>query len=182
MKHYQIFISSKNQKSLEKFNEFFYNNLKNFIIINKYLKQKKHTKIITILKSPHVNKKAQEQFKFNIFFQTINVSTPKNFKLLTYIKNIKSNLFLDIKIKLKLLINNNLTKKTYKTILNPINFNANLFYSTKNYKNKKIKINKNFLLQKNFDKLKNLSKTNSLIKITKVLKIFDIYGELFTKN
>jgi ribosomal protein S10 len=182
MKHYQIIISSKNKKSLDKFIKFFTENLSNFIIINNFFKTKLKTKIITILKSPHVNKKAQEQFKINIFYKTINISTPKNFKLLTYLKNINSHLFTDIKIKLKLLINYKLSKKIYNNILNPTNFNTNIFNKTKVYKNKKIEQNNNFIIKKKLNNIYEFNKSKNLIKINKILKIFDIYGELANKK
>ena len=78
-----ITIKSKNKNSLENFLNVFYefgNNNKLKLNRAMFLSQrKKHNKIFTILKSPHVNKTAQEQFEFILFTKSIKVDTPQIF-------------------------------------------------------------------------------------------------------
>lgn len=180
MKHYQISIVSKNKKSLEDFITFVYNKLK---ITNKYFQKKKQRKILTILKSPHVNKKAQEQFNSNLYYKTINVYLPQYLKLIRFIKTIKSNLFLDVHIKVKLIINQRLEKKINKTVFNPTNFKLNCLINNKvKYCNSKKKISSNILLTKNKNFKKKITNYNYFSNIKTFLKIMDIYGELFKKE
>jgi ribosomal protein S10 len=178
MKHYQINIISKNKKSLENFVTFVNSNLQKLQITNKYFQKKKNRKILTILKSPHVNKKAQEQFNSNLYHKSVNIYLPQYFKLITFIKTVKSNLFLDVRVKVKLIINNKLEKKMHRNIFNPTNFKLNCFSNKINYCNKKIKTKSNNLLFNNKKLKKQISKNNSFSNINKFLKILDIYGEL----
>jgi len=68
MKTFKITIFSRNQHSVNKFFSLFINNVdSNFTVIKKHFQNKRAKKIITILKSPHVNKKAQEQFENKLF-------------------------------------------------------------------------------------------------------------------
>ena len=70
-----IKISSKNKKSLQNFLKVFElfcekKNLKSNTFIKYFSQKQKTSNIYTILKSPHVNKKAQEQFEYSIIFKT----------------------------------------------------------------------------------------------------------------
>ena len=63
MKQYCLKIQSKNEKSLKNFLCFFFKHLKTrFSIIQKSSANQTNRRVITFLKSPHVNKTAQEQF------------------------------------------------------------------------------------------------------------------------
>lgn len=194
MKHYQINIESKSKKHLENFLLFFSKSLKNYNLINKLLSKKKKRKILTILKSPHVNKKAQEQFQFNIYYKNINLYSVQNKIALLFIKRINSTIFSNVKIQIKFPINSNLIKNTQTKIFNPTNFKLN-FFIKKSYFNEIIRENnkdilsrlkeakrKNILLELKQKKIKNIllltlkhkdSKTSllSLIKKEKTKKI-----------
>ena len=72
-----IRIFSKTQESIERFLNFFiiFHNKKKLTLCSKTLKKIKKNKKFTLLKSPHVNKTAQEQFKFEIFSNEIFIKS-----------------------------------------------------------------------------------------------------------
>jgi ribosomal protein S10 len=179
MKYYQITITSKNKKSLEQFSAFIYKRLKKLQFTNKFFQKKTKNRILTILKSPHVNKKSQEQFNYNLYSKHINFYFPQNFKVIKFIKTIKLTLFLDVNITIKLIINEQLEKKIYKNIFNPVNFKLQFLFKPQRYLNKKINTNINFLLGSS-ESIENSNNKKQLFKnLNKFLKINDIYGELF---
>lgn len=159
MKQFQLIITSKNKKSLKNFLNFIFKNSDKFTKLIKNFKINKKHRLLTILKSPHINKKAQEQFIFITFQIKLNFITQQQLKHLLLIKKIKDNVFLDVNIKIKLLINKNLSKKTEIRIFNPTNFKLNVSL-VKHYYNKYY----------NFKKLQ------------KFFKILDIYGEFCHKK
>lgn len=121
----------------------------------KWLKQKGSRKIITLLKSPHVNKSAQEQFKImNLKTKTNRLTIKKLNQLLIFklLKNFgSSTLRFNIKINTAAQIKKKLTSKCIK--LN--NFKLNLFETKKK------------------------SDTKNDFKMISSFKILDAYGELF---
>jgi ribosomal protein S10 len=170
MKYYQITITSKNKQSLKDYSKFFNNNIEIFKLLSKSYNKIKNKKIITILKSPHVNKKAQEQFEFSLFSKQITLQMPNSYKFLILLKKIETNLFSDVNIKIKLLVNKNLPEKFQTKIFNPSYFQLNFFKTDILFDNnaKKMKFKKKNLLD--------------FKKATQIFKIFDIYGEIFHKN
>ena len=97
-----------------------YNSLKSFVRIFKILTQteelklnkilkvfqkKRFKKIFTILRSPHVNKSAQEQFEYNLFAKHVNIKSHQILKTLIILKKIKTISFSDIELKIKFIIN-----------------------------------------------------------------------------
>ena len=175
MKHYHLTIISKNKKSIKDLLAFFNITTLHFKTIKKYFKKNKKRKFFTILKSPHVNKTAQEQFEYKIYSSKLIIYSPLSFKSLIFLKKIKNNLFPDTKIKLKLIINSRLSEKTQMQIFDPTNFKLNIFNIVCN-KNKKLKETKQYHTQKF---IKSQKKTFKQIK--NVLKILDIYGEFIKK-
>jgi ribosomal protein S10 len=166
MQNYNLTIISKNNKSATSVTARL---LRAIYIFKKHFQKKKKKKIITILKSPHVNKNAQEQFEYVFFSHQFNMYSPAHiYVFFNFIKKTRLSLFSDVKFKLKFIINPILLKKKQANIFNPNNFilsfYKNCINSNKtimNSKKKKIKLNKN--------KKKNTSF---------YLKTFDIYGEL----
>ena len=77
---------------------FFIFKLKYFI---QYFPKKQKTNIFTILKSPHVNKKAQEQFEIFVFSKQLTLYSIKKLKYLFYLKKIQESLFSNVKVKIK---------------------------------------------------------------------------------
>jgi ribosomal protein S10 len=156
MKPCNVTIISNNYKSINNFFLFFFNSRKtSFNVIKKYFQKKRNKKILTILKSPHVNKKAQEQFESRIFSKQLKIYSSQNFQYLIFIKKIKTYLFPDALIKTKFTINQNETKQIRMQIFNPNNFKLNAFKE---------------------------KKKNIILKIKILIKVFDIYGELTKIN
>lgn len=174
MKFYHLTIKSRNQKSISAFFSFFFSSINNlnFHVVKKYFEKKRKKKVLTILKSPHVNKKAQEQFEFRYYSKQIALHSTQNDKHLVFIKKVRANLFSDIKIKTKFSINKEGENKLRKQIFNPKNFQVKMIDSQKS---------QSYNFKRNTHlKVKNYYKTqNSLNKaMTKYLKVLDIYGEL----
>jgi len=157
-----IKISSKNYKSLKNFITFFItfcetNNL-NFKLFLKYFKQRQKKFNFTILKSPHVNKTAQEQFEYRIFSKQINLYSFQLIKFLIILKKIQIALFSDIKVQIKFFYNKKKINKIKRKTFNPNNFKMQLFQTKTSIE----------LQQKK--------------KIEFYLNLFDIYGEISLKN
>jgi len=162
---FNVTIRSKNKVSINHFFWFF----KKYLIfssnsINKYYQKKISIKRITLLKSPHVNKKAQEQFETIIFKKHFKILIKKNSKLLLFLKKISYNAYSDINIKIKELLNssNFFVKKKLKIIsLNnfKVNMYCNIFVKAKNFRFKKglnfwkKNNNLNYIISKKINKL-----------------------------
>lgn len=140
---FNLIIYSKNKKSLLEFFRNFEKTCKNnnIRIFYKLYKSKKNQKKILLLKSPHVNKTAQERFKIKTFFKNVYIYSPTSFKLLTFFKKYINLTLFDIFIKIKILINKNIIKKKLITFCD-INNNTKL--KKKNFKIITKKILKNF--------------------------------------
>ena len=144
-------ILSKNKKSLQKFLKVFLffckKNKINFFI--KYFSKKQKTHIFTILKSPHVNKKAQEQFEYRLFSKQLNIFSFQILKFIITLKKVQTKLFPDIKINIKFILNTKKLNKYKITSLAPKNINLHMFENKKHG-----------------------------LKIEPYLKLLDIYGEI----
>ena len=183
MKSHLIKITSKNKKSLLKFlflvHKKFSFKIGSKSLLKNYLPVSKKRKIVTILKSPHVNKKAQEQFETRTFSQKLVIYTAYDNRFLYFLKNLKLKLFPDIRLKIKFIANRNNSIK--KQIFNLCNYkfqHSQFFYSQDaTTQNKKTDFKENFfyvpkLGDKNY-KIKNLKR--SIV----YLNIIGIYGKLF---
>lgn len=118
-------IESKNQISLENFVFFFFNDklISRFSRVVTYKQRHKKSNKITVLKSPHVNKTAQESFEIKYYRKKIKcfVSKPRLFLIL--LKKIKSTFFSELSLKIKFVFNRKIEKKKVKHT-----FNTNLYY------------------------------------------------------
>ena len=119
-----IKITSKNSSSLKNFIKDFKtlskNKKLNLVRFVQFYQNKKSDKIFTILKSPHVNKKAQEQFEYKLYSKNIKVKSFQPFKFLILLKNFQKYLHTDVNIKIKFILSkkdtnslNNLKKIKY---------------------------------------------------------------------
>lgn len=163
MSLYSINLISKSQKSLSKFFNFFmkFTRITQFIFINKINSRKSKKKIITILKSPHVNKKAQEQFEFGYFKYKFNVYSPQELKLILMLKKLQKKLFTDIKIEIKVLNSKKAVERKKQKIMNPLNIK---FENMPYFSHKTLNLKKSL---KYYD------------LVEKSIKSSDIYGETF---
>ena len=117
---FNIYIFSKNYHSLNNFVKFLNIKLKNLKVIKRNRKINKTT--VTFLKSPHVNKTAQEHFSFNYFTKNLIIKVKKPLLALFIIKFLKKKLFLDVKFKIKILNNSHYRKTILKNQIHPNNF------------------------------------------------------------
>ena len=110
-----LYIKTKNYHSLKKFSK---------ILIISFLKQKikkvkyyplsKKRTLYSVLKSPHVNKTAQEQFEFKYSHRKIVIFSKLFLKTLIIIKRYYSSIFYDIKIKILFSLLTKMSKKKKK--------------------------------------------------------------------
>ncbi len=151
-----IAIRSKNYNSLKSFVRIFKTLTQiEELKLNKILKifqKKRFKKIFTILRSPHVNKSAQEQFEYNLFAKHVNIKSYQILKTLIILKKIKTISFSDIELKIKFIINSKSKKNAF------IN----------NLKSKKIRI-----VSK-----KNNSKTFKIKKNRKIFRVIDKFEQI----
>jgi len=137
---FNLYLYSNNQKSLEHFilliNKLNRNNdvkLKFFSVQSQKLKKKKR---FTVLKSPHVNKKAQEHFEYNIYSRQLSFYSFQTKKLIFILKKIQTQLFSDLHIKIKItLIDYKLLEKRSLNV-HPKRFILFLEKKQKNYNTK----------------------------------------------
>ena len=118
-----IYVYSKNSVSLNTFLSFFFKVCKNKRIKTHFFSiqhsKPKLIKKFTVLKSPHVNKKAQEQFEFRVYKNQLSIYSYQNLKILTVLKKIQSRLFADVKVKVKFVFHHKKFEKEKKEKLNP---------------------------------------------------------------
>ena len=172
MTKYYITIYSKNEESLSSFLNFLKNTTKqlNSKIPLNVLRKQKIKKRITVLKSPHVNKIAQEHFGYAIYSIKISFYSWSIKRYLLFFKKVKSQLFSDIKIKIegKFAVKKRIVVGKF---FNPDNVTIQ-FFKSDGIKQNKIK-----------DKLAiyggvTLKNKNALKKTITYLKILDCYGNL----
>ena len=174
MKQYSLKISSKNEKSLKNFLSFFFNHLKTkFNIIQKLVTTHNDKKVITLLKSPHVNKTAQDQFELRVFTKQVLTKSFYSEKNIIFLKKILNKLFQDISINLEFVTNKSINLENKLLIFYPDNFKLSTY--------KQYKTNLKRRKQKNKTKTINLGK-NSLFNLTKFLNIVSVFGEILTIN
>ena len=123
-----LYFTSKNYKSLKNFLIFLNINLLKRVKLQKKIKHNKTKKsFFSILKSPHVNKKAQDQFNYIKYSKSIFIHTNRYNRLLFLIKRLCFNLFSDVRTKIKIVINKNYNKQIRLKIFNPSNFKLNFY-------------------------------------------------------
>lgn len=162
MKTFTLIIKSKNQTSKDNFLVVFKRiTLSNSSSIKKQFSRKINKKKITILKSPHVNKSAQEQFEIRFLKKQFTIKSINIFKYLILLKKLNFNLFSDVDIILKYNIKKKSTKKLGLKVFIPENFKFKKFLDRGNF-NTKLKLLKK---KKNLKKLLIDKKTNLILKI-----------------
>lgn len=133
----ELNISSKNYLVLKNFLSFLNNSFikkkLSFVIYTVHLKKIKTKKKFSILKSPHVNKTAQEQLEFITYKCTVLIYSYKVLLVLFLIKHIKLKLFSELSITI---IFKYSFKKFIKSLVNKLHVN-NLVLNTLLSKNQK---------------------------------------------
>jgi ribosomal protein S10 len=149
-------VSSKDKKVLEKFVQFL-SKLENSSTVLKHFAKQKQRKFITILKSPHVNKTAQEQFEFRFYSKQFLINSLKPLTYFLFLKKIKNASFPGIKLELKGLFSKFEENKMLLKLANPDNI------ITQNKRDLKISNQLKFFQ-------------------TKYIQLFDCYGEMRVKS
>ena len=163
-------VSSKDKRILEKFIKVF-TKIKSLPILVKPFPKHEKRKFITILKSPHVNKTAQEQFEYRFFSKHFLVFSPKPRVFFLLLKKLKNLSFSGIKLEVKGVFEKNVTNKHVLKLVNPDN----------------IVLQKTYLTRKNF---KRNEKRHEVLEFPqgeldlskKYIQLFDSYGEIYLKN
>ena len=92
-------------------------------------KKKIKTTVFTVLKSPHVNKTAQTQFENKLYRTQLTIYSNNYYKLIYFIKYFSENNFSDIKIKIKIIKNKNITSiLDISSYFLKKNVNSNVFF------------------------------------------------------
>jgi len=90
-----ITISSKDRKLLKKILKMF--SKFNFFFINfRTISKHRSKKFLSILKSPHVNKTAQEQYEYRIYSYKCSVQVLDLYHFLVFFKKLSADVFLDV--------------------------------------------------------------------------------------
>ena len=172
-------IYSKNSDSLANFLKFFYKlKKKNFwksILYTKQSQKKKSFSIISVLQSPHVNKKSQEQFNYYVHTKQLRIHVNQLALFLFIWKRIKMQLFVDVKLKTNFLLDKNLTHVfTFDEVISDRFFTIFL---------KTFRVNRPKTKKRKFAR-KAPKKTTYFSYITNLtfLKLIDVYGETLLKK
>ena len=165
-------LYSKDKNSLKRFIQLLHKitrKWKNLTFVSKNIKKRK--KKVTVLKSPHVNKKAQTQFQTITYGTLIKYSSLEMKKSYILLKKIRNHLFPDIKIKIEQTV---FTKPPKTLIKNKFLPKKVYYYKNSNTKTF-LKKQKNHLLdfQDNTENKRLLLKKNLLF-----LKVLDNYGNV----
>ena len=156
---FYIKVSSKHSENLKEFLLFLYK-FKNNNLVIKYFPKQKIKKFVTVLKSPHVYKSAQEQFEFRIHTKNLLIDSEQHFKFLYFLKKIQNNIFPFVNLKIKSIFDSKSIELDLKSNkLNPNKMNIQFLNSV-------VKKDSN----------------SKFIKVKKYLTLFDGYGELSIKK
>jgi len=148
-------ISCKNKKNLKKFLKFF-KRLKLLPILVKPFSRHQKFEFVSVLKSPHVNKTAQEQFEYRYFFKDFLIFSFKPLIFILFLKKLKSFTFLSIKFEIQVLSENKKVEKHLLRLINPDNLIL-----------QKISFQQNYL---------------DFYCCKKYIQLFDSYGEIYLQN
>lgn len=153
-------IYSKNSLSLTNFLKFFYklstNKKLSLGVFTSQCPVKRKKVFFSVLQSPHVNKTSQEQFEYKLFKKQIKINVFQINKLLVILKILKSKLFLDVNVQLKVVCNESLLRDSFFKKVNPDKF-----------------------VMKKF---KNVDLPHLKLESQTLLKMFDVYGEMSIMN
>lgn len=150
--YFSLKIFAKNKKSLKEFLDFL-SKVRSPAITFCNFPERKKKNFLTVLKSPHINKTAQDQFEYKIFCKTLHIWSPQYKFLLIFLKKIIKTSFPGIKMQVNSLVSFTFEKKTVTDSLNPKVINLFFFQNSVNKKSRK---------QKTF----------------KYVNLFDCFGEL----
>ena len=158
---FHIKVSAKDKKVLENFGQFI-SKLQLTSNSLRLLSKRNLRKFVTVLKSPHVNKTAQEQFEFRVYTKEFIISSFKPLTLFLILKKINDSSFSGLNLKIESLFKQNSKKKLIA--LDPDNVNLNTV--------------------EKFNPLvpSDLSSSQSFSLSKRYIQLFDCYGEMVLKT
>jgi len=148
-----IKVSSKDKQILKKFTNFLFK-LETLIFNLKCFPKQKKRKFITVLKSPHVNKTAQEQFEFRFYNKQFFINSLTPFIFLYLLKRIKNTSFSGMRLEIKILSSHKDKMRSFLKSINP---------------DYAILDNSSCLIKRD-------------VSLAKYIQLFDGYGEIFLKH
>lgn len=120
---FKLKVFAKDEKALKSFLSFFLDLQKTSSTCH-VVSSFNNRKVITVLKSPHVNKTAQEQFEYRIYSKKIFVHSYKPYMFLLTLKKLKSLCFPGVSLKITA-VSNFLNKfKNTPFLFLPNNYNV----------------------------------------------------------
>ena len=152
---FYVKISSKDNQVLKKFFRFLAK-LASTPTLLKYFSKQNKRKFITVLKSPHVNKTAQEQFEFRYYSAEFLIDSFKPLTFFLFLKRVSNLSFPGIKLEVKSLLNSEKKSQSVLKVVNPDNIMLN---------NISLKLD-----------------NNTVVAQKKYIQLFDSYGELYLKD
>ena len=150
---FHLKASAKDIRVLEKFSHFL-NKLETSTFVLKQRSKQNKRKFITILKSPHVNKTAQEQFEYRFYNKQFLINSFNSLTFLFVLKKAQVSSFPGLKLEVKGVINTNEKTRNFQKMFNPDNFVLKPY----------------------------LQSTIKLVSVTKYIQLFDCHGETFLKK
>ena len=105
----------------------FLSKLKNNNLLIKYFPKQKIKKFITVLKSPHIDKSAQEQFEFRVHTKKLIINSLQHLKFLYFLKKLQITIFPFINFKIEGIYNRKYQLNQISSKLDPNKFNSKFF-------------------------------------------------------
>jgi len=162
-------ISCKDKRILKKFLRSF-TKIKSLPFSVKSFSKQEKRKFVTVLKSPHVNKTAQEQFEYRLYSRHFLIHSLKPFTFFLLLKKLKNLSFPGLDLQVKGVLKKNKLSKQVLQFVDPDNI---VLKSTNSLHLKKI----------SFRKVKYQKNDNFEFEFCKkYLQLFDLYGEICLKK
>ena len=169
-------ISCKDKKVLKKFISFFIK-IKSLFIKSFPINKKR--KFVTVLKSPHVNKTAQEQFEYRFFSKNFIIFSFKPFVFFLLLKRLKNFSFSGIKFEIRGLSAKKKTDKHILKLINPDNIVfRNIYFKSKVFGKSTFLKEIKFLGFKKNEISGSGCNNYTFDFIKKYIQSFDSYGEI----
>jgi hypothetical protein len=160
-------ISCKDERILKKFLCFF-TKIKFLPFFLKSFSKHGKRKVITVLKSPHVNKTAQEQFEYRLYSKNFLIYSFKPFTFFLLLKKLKNLSFPGLNLEVKGFFGKNPSQMPQITDPDNIILKNTAFLHLSKRSLKKPQYKKNYNSEPFFCK--------------KYLQLFDLYGEICLKK
>ena len=163
-------VSCKDERILKKFTTVF-TKIKSLSIFIKSFPTYEKRKFVTVLKSPHVNKTAQEQFEYRFYCKRFLICSGKPFTFFSLLKKLKNLSFLGINLEVKGLFEKNKTNKYSLKMISPDNIVLTNIPKISVNK-QKLKINKQARVAQTV-----FNNPQNALLLKKYIQLFDLYGE-----